>query len=118
MDYRYQTPAYGSAARSPQGRAGSPSRWQTPAARGTDGVDSGVVPRLLAEEAVNDLIRYSLVPAVLVPAIVPALEAALMQMVPSVLGRAVANSLAGGSVGSPLKRGASAAAASQPSPPL
>ena len=46
-------------------------------------------PRLVAEEAVNDLIRYSLVPAVIVPAIIPALESALMQMVPAVLGRAV-----------------------------
>ena len=47
-------------------------------------------PRLVAEDAVNDLIRFSLVPAVLVPAIVPALESALMEMVPSLLGRATA----------------------------
>ena len=47
-------------------------------------------PRLVAEDAVNDLIRFSLVPAVLVPAIVPALERALMEMVPSLLGRATA----------------------------
>ena len=50
-----------------------------------------VAPRLIGEEAINDLIRFSLIPSVIVPAIVPALESALMQMVPSVLGRAVAS---------------------------
>ena len=62
-----------------------------------------VAPRLLAEDAVNDLIRFSLVPAVIVPAIVPALEAALMQMVPTVLGNAVAASMGGTNPASPTK---------------
>ena len=42
----------------------------------------------------NDLIRYSLVPAVILPALVPALESVLIQLVPSMLGRAVAEALA------------------------
>ena len=58
---------------------------------GTGGLDTPrVAPKLIGEEAINDLIRFSLIPAVIVPAIVPALESALMQMVPAVLGRAVA----------------------------
>ena len=83
------------------------ARWDTPMRASpaqtplkTPSHGGGGAPRLLAEEAVNDLIRYSLVPAVLIPAIVPALESALMQMVPSVLGRAVANQLSSGGLGS------------------
>ena len=45
--------------------------------------------RIVQEQAVQDLIRYSLVPTVILPAITPALESALMQMVPAVLSRAV-----------------------------
>ena len=56
-----------------------------------------------AEDAVNDLIRFSHEPAVIVPAIVPALEAALMQMVPTVLGNAVAASMGGTNPASPSK---------------
>jgi len=71
---------------------------------GPGGLDTPrVAPKLIGEEAINDLIRFSLIPAVIVPAIVPALESALMQMVPAVLGRAVAT-MGETMPGSPIKQ--------------
>ena len=75
-------------------------------------------PRVVAHEAISDLIRYSLVPAVILPAITPALEAALEQMVPAVLAHAVDAASAGAaspSVGS-KGRGAAAAAGAASAP--